>query len=455
MKFRSTRNNSPTLSFSDAMLMGLAPDGGLYVPESFPTLTANDFAGLTTASEIGHRLLAPFFVGDQLESALPSILKSALNFEMPLIRTKGGPETALQVLELFHGPTCAFKDIGARFLAACVEEKLKSSQRQATILVATSGDTGGAVAGAFFKKNNIKVVILYPNGGISARQEKQLTCWGENIRAFAVDGNFDDCQRMVKEAFTDVDLKSQQNLMSANSISIGRLLPQMIYYAQASLSVFRKTQKSAHFVIPSGNLGNSVAAMWARKIGLPIDEIVLATNANTAIKDFFASQVFRSKKTVATLANAMDVGNPSNVERLQDLFYPNNEQFNPRDHHLAAVTVSDQQIRETIKQGISKYNQIWCPHTATAVFAAATVGTSTQENLATDSISGSGVSEIPRLQKEQTVIVATAHPAKFEAIVEPLIGKPVAVPPELQKLITKNSPRFVISPTLEKLIEVI
>ncbi|MET0626009.1 MAG: pyridoxal-phosphate dependent enzyme, partial [Pyrinomonadaceae bacterium] len=267
IRFRSTRSRRPTLGLSEAMLTSIAPDGGLYVPERFPEFAADDFDGLESWRDIGARLLAPFFEGDALDAHLAEICEEAFNFPLPL---RDLDETTA-VLELFHGPTAAFKDVGARFLAACVS-RLPGRR---TVLVATSGDTGGAVAAAFHGRPDTRVRILFPLGKVSPRQRRQLTCWGDNVRAFAVRGDFDDCQRVVKTAFARRDWAESQGLLSANSINLGRLLPQAVYYAATSLAVWRQHGERASFVVPSGNLGNVTACFWARKVGLPIGDIVL------------------------------------------------------------------------------------------------------------------------------------------------------------------------------------
>lgn len=419
MKFISTRGQAPTLGFSQAMLQGLASDGGLYVPEKLPQFRLEDFDGIESLPQIAEKLLRPFLQGDPLESQLSEICQSAFNFPIPLKYLKN--HTA--VLELFHGPTCAFKDVGARFLAECLS-RTKNPSEMLTILVATSGDTGGAVAGAFYEKPGIEVMILFPKGKISSRQEKQLTAWGKNIHAFSVRGDFDDCQRMVKEAFQSPEWKRKKKLTSANSISVGRILPQMVYYAASSLWYFRKTGKKPGFIIPSGNIGNSMGALWTQAMGLPIRNIVLSLNANRSVSDFLASGEWKPQATIATLANAMDVGNPSNMERLRFLF-PNIETLQAK---LRAFSVNDSQIKATIQQGPERWGEVWCPHTATAVFV--------REKLS---------------DEPDWILVATAHPAKFETIVEPLIGTPLSVPPSLEKLLKQPSHATEIDNTLASL----
>ena len=317
MNYISTRGTAPAIGLSAAIAAGLAPDGGLYVPASLPQLSVSDFDGCETLPDVAAKLLAPFFVGDALADNLPAICAEAFAFAAPLRALKTPDDF---ILELFHGPTAAFKDFGARFLAACLRRIPRQSSQQLTILVATSGDTGAAVAAAFHDVPGFRVVILYPDGRVSPRQAHQLGCFGGNVRALRVAGTFDDCQAMVKRALGDAALRETMPLSSANSISLGRLLPQMAYYAKAALAHYREQNTLLNFVVPTGNLGNALAGMLARACGLPIGRIVLATNANRTLHDFFAGAAFTPRASIATLANAMDVGNPSNFERLRWLY---------------------------------------------------------------------------------------------------------------------------------------
>ena len=410
MRFASTQAADRTVTLSQALEQGLAVDGGLYVPVSLPQADIPASSPIQSLPLLAQHLLEPFFAGDSLHAALPEIAREAFNFAAPLTPLKGGAES-VEVLELFHGPTAAFKDFGARFLAGCLGHQAQGT-RPTTILVATSGDTGAAVAAAFHRRPGFKVVILYPQGRVSARQEQQLACWDDNVETVAVAATFDECQQWVKRAFRDDALRERHRLSSANSINIGRLLPQIIYHAAASLDVKRRTGGPASFIVPSGNLGNVVACVWARAMGLPIAEIVLAHNANRAVPDFFESGAFEPRPSVATLASAMDVGDPSNLARLR-LLYPD---LDVMRHELAAVSISDEQIRTRIRADYSTYGRVWCPHTAVAAEAYA---------------------ELPQeLRRERHwVIVATAHPAKFNEIVEPLIGGPIAIPASLATLL--------------------
>ena len=335
------------------------------------------------------------------------------------------------MLELFHGPTAAFKDFGARFLAASLERIPRTDPRRLTILVATSGDTGGAVAAAFYQRPWVDVVVLYPQGLVSPRQEKQLACWGKNVRTLAVAGTFDDCQRMVKEAFVDPVLGRDLLLSSANSINVGRLLPQMVYYAQSSLELFRRDGRAPNYIVPSGNLGNVAACLWARKAGLPIGEVMLATNANLTVPDFLRTGEWQPRPSLATLASAMDVGNPSNMERLRWLF-PHLDDLRGA---FSAHSVSDDEIRASIKRDYAEYGQTWCPHTATAAHL---------------------YRQLPaERRKERWVLVGTAHPAKFNDVVEPLIGAEVPVPAALADLLSLPSLQQDVAPRLDDLRNVL
>jgi threonine synthase len=355
-------------------------------------------------------LLAPFFADDALAPHLPAICAEAFNFAAPL-QALATPDDF--VLELFHGPTAAFKDFGARFLAACMRRLPRTTQQPLTILVATSGDTGAAVAAAFAGVADFRVVILYPDGRVSPRQAHQLGCFGGNVAALRVAGSFDDCQRLVKQAFADAELRARLPLSSANSISLGRLLPQMSYYAQAALAHVRVHGQPLNFVVPTGNLGNALACILTRAIGLPIGEIALATNANRTLPDFFAGSDYAARASIATLANAMDVGAPSNFERLRWLY--------PDDAALRAAfrvaAFDDDAIRATIRRRHREHGEVFCPHTATAI--------AMLEQLRRDGATGAWVA------------AATAHPAKFDSIVETLIDKSVPVPDALAELLAR------------------
>lgn len=422
MRFVSTRGGSDAVSFSDAIVRGLAPDGGLYVPSAWPSQSLDALPSGDLPSVAAH-MIAPFLDGDALQSELPEITREAFNFPAPVVEVDAA--RGLSLLELFHGPTAAFKDFGARFLAACMVRLRKSAPRRLRILVATSGDTGGAVAAAFHNKPGVDVVVLFPKGLVSPTQQHQLTCWGGNVRAFAVHGTFDDCQRLVKLAFADESWRTQFDLSSANSINLGRLLPQMTYFGAASLAHWRKTGVRPAFVVPSGNLGHATACVWARKIGLPIGEIVLAHNINRAMPDLLASGEWRPRASVATLASAMDVGEPSNAERLRHLF-PDAAALREA---VSADVVADDTIRARIREGYERYGQIWCPHTAVGV----------------------EVFERRQPHLRPAIVAATAHAAKFTETVAPLLGRDPPVPPSLAGLFARPAACDEIAPDLKAL----
>lgn len=412
MMFVSTRGNSPAVSLSAAIAAGLAPDGGLFVPAAMPKLDVQAFDGNTSLAAVAATLLDPFFENDALADALDDICREAFTFDASL-RPLATPDDLM--LELFHGPTAAFKDFGARFLVACMRRMPRRDARPTTIIVATSGDTGAAVAAAFHRVDGFRVVVLYPDGRVSPRQAHQLGCFGDNVRAFRVDGSFDDCQRMAKHALSDAALQADVPMTSANSISLGRLLPQMAYYAHAALTHHQEKSTLLNFAIPTGNLGNALACILARAMGLPIGQIALATNANRTLHDFFAGDDYAPRESIATLANAMDVGAPSNFERLRWL-YPD-----PRELRRAFTVdlVDDATIEETIRTRYRTFGEILCPHTATAMHAL--------ERLRRDGA------------RDDWAVVSTAHPAKFERVVEPLIGREVPIPPPLAALLARPS----------------
>ncbi len=422
--FTNTGDGTAHLTASEAMAQGLASDGSLFVPSHYPSLTVEHFAADETVPEIAATLLAPFFAQDPLQSRLPEICAEAFDFPIPLKRLTDDTS----VLELFHGPTAAFKDVGARFLAASLSRMNEGFDEPLTILVATSGDTGGAVAAAFVGKPNVEVIILYPKGGVSWRQERQLTCWTGNITTFAVAGPFDACQRMVKQAFDHDWWAEHRRLTSANSINIGRLLPQMVYYAAASLWHWREHGDEPCFIVPSGNVGNVCACIWAKQCGLPIGRVLLATNANATVKEYMETGEWRPRDSVTTIANAMDVGNPSNMERLRHL-WPTIAQMRAG---IDVELVRDPEIRAQIKRGERVWGEVWCPHTACAVHV--------REHIADD---------------HHWVMVATAHPAKFDIIVEPLVGHTVPVPDELAKLLDAPNHAHDLAPTLDALTDAV
>jgi threonine synthase len=403
----------------------LARDGGLYVPGRWPTVTPDDCAAAVGLPAIAVRLIAPFAVGDALNPQLPQVIRGA--FDFPIALTPIDAEQRYSVLELFHGPTAAFKDFGARFLASSLAVLRSDGDPVLQIMVATSGDTGGAVAAAFYRRAGTAVTVLFPQGLVSPTQQQQLTCWGENVRSLAVRGTFDDCQRLVKQAFADAELSRRYELSSANSINLGRLLPQAAYYAWASLEHWRREHVLTNFIVPTGNLGNALACVWARQLGLPIGRVVLACNANRTVPDYFASGQWSPRSSVATLASAMDVGNPSNMERLRHLYGDAS-----RADFISASSIDDATIQQRISADFAHYGRIWCPHTAVAAETYARL-------TAAERAAG------------PWVIVATAHPAKFAEIVTPLVGSALDIPQNLRDLYAKPSHFDVIAADLAAL----
>jgi threonine synthase len=408
MNFISTRGRTPPTAIDAALSAGLAPDGGLYVPERFATLAQP--LDTDTLADTAHAVLAPYFEHSALKPDLAEICARAYSFDAPLRPLARADDW---LLELFHGPTAAFKDYAARFLAEALAGLKAQSEAATTILVATSGDTGAAVAAAFHRRAGFNVIILYPDGRVSPRQAHGLGCWGDNVRALRVDGDFDACQRLAKQALSDEDLRAQRPLSSANSISLGRLLPQAAYYAHAASRHYAQRGEPLNFIVPTGNLGNACAAFVAKRMGLPIGEIRLATNANDTLPRYFAGADYAAQPTRATLANAMDVGAPSNFERLRH-WHRDDAQLRAA---IQADDVDDATIVDTIRAAPQRHGVVPCPHTAT----------------------GLHVLETLRAQGDERpwAVVATAHPAKFDSIVEPLIGHAVQPPPALAESLAR------------------
>jgi len=426
LRFVSSRGNAPPVTLSEAIKQGLAPDGGLYVPTRLPAVDPAACGDVSRLPQVARGALAGFFDGDPLQPLLGEIVDAALNLPAPT--TAVGAVDPLFALELYHGPTAAFKDFGARFLAESLQRLEHSAEQPLTILVATSGDTGGAVAAAFHRRPWVRVVVLYPKGLVSPRQEQQLTCWGDNVLSLRIDGTFDDCQRLVKEAFVDPALRLRHRFSSANSINIGRLLPQTVYYAASSLDIERRTRAKASYIVPAGNLGNAFAAVWARALGFPIGRIVLAHNINRTVPDFLETGVWQPRPSIATLASAMDVGNPSNMERIRAR-YPTVDAIRGQ---LSAGSVDDATIRARIGEDFMHYGREWCPHTATAAQVYSRLS--------------------PAERRDRPwVLVATAHPAKFNEIVEPIIGKSVTIPDSLDRLLRLPRHFVDVPPTLKAL----
>ena len=430
MRYFSTRGAGP-VSLDDALRLGIASDGGLFLPEELPTFAIDDFDDAETIPDVARVLLAPFFDGSSLQADLEAILAETFSFPIPATPLPfEGHDVSL--LELYHGPTVAFKDVGAGFLAACLSRLEGKVDDPLTILVATSGDTGGAVAAAFDGRPGMRVVVLFPDGRVSERQAHQLCCWSDNVISLKVDGSFDECQALVKGAMADADLSARHRFSSANSINIGRLMPQSTYYADASIRHFRRTGNKPGFIIPTGNLGNAFACIMAREMGLPIGPVILATNANRTIVDYFESLEWLPRASLQTLASAMDVGDPSNMERLRHLV----GDADVLRERLGVLSVDDEQIRTSIRQDYSDFGFATCPHTATATW--------TWRHL-----------EPAVADSADWILVATAHPAKFETIVEPLIGDAVPVPPELAELLERPARATAIEPSLAALAKVL
>jgi threonine synthase len=411
----STRGED-SASIDEAILNGLAKDGGLYVPEFFPQYDINKFYDLKHLSAFSSHLLAPFFTNSRIQVDEP-FCKQVFSFPLTLHPFNDKK----YVLELFHGPTLSFKDFGARFFAQCLQvlssNRYSHTQSQTIVLVATSGDTGSAVASALDGKQNITGIVLFPKGKISLRQQSQITCWGDNIKAVAVLGTFDQCQQMVKKAFQhheqshDPKAHVPANLTTANSINIARLLPQVIFYAYASILDAKEQQALANFIVASGNLGNVTACYWAKAMGFPIDTILIANNANQVLSDYLDSGQYEPRPSIKTLANAMDVGNPSNIERLLYLF-PTFDEFKK---NVNAISVQDKEIEQAIRDCYQEHHYVICPHTATTYHRLQEVD-----------------------ESKPWIITATAHPAKFHEIIEPLLDISVPVPESLQKLLARE-----------------
>lgn len=426
MPYVSTRGlDAPPISLGEAVARGLALDGGLYVPTALPSMSREAFAALRggTVAEIATALIAPLAAETFDAATLSRLMASALDFPVPLVRLDDG----LFVLELFHGPTLAFKDFGARTMARWLAA-VAAPEREGpplTVLVATSGDTGGAVAQAFHGVTGTRVVVLYPHGRVSRVQEVQFTTLGDNVRAVAVDGTFDDCQRLVKAAFADAALRAAHRLTSANSINIGRLLPQMSYYASAVLQL-PADAPAPTIVVPSGNLGNLTAGVMAVRRGTPIGHFLSATTINDPFPRYLTSGTFAPQDAVPTLASAMDVGHPSNLERLQWLF---DGDAAAMARAISGDVVDDDAVRRAIASTAERYGYVADPHTAVGLVAAGRAP----------------ASGAPR------IVLSTAHPAKFPEVVEPVLGRAVAVPPALADRLSLPVVATRIPPRLDAL----
>jgi len=416
MNFYSLTNHSHKVSFKDAVIRGLAPDKGLYFPESVTKLPSDFIKNIHDFSneEIAYRVIRQF-VGDEIpQKELETIISETLTFDFPLVQI----EENIATLELFHGPTMAFKDVGARFMAKCLEYFNKDKEQKITVLVATSGDTGGAVASGFLGVSGVEVVILYPQGKVSNIQEKQLTTLGQNITALEVDGVFDDCQDMVKTAFLDTEIN--RTLTSANSINIARWLPQMFYFFFAYKQV-QHLNKELIFSVPSGNFGNICAGIMAQKIGLPVKHFIASTNVNDTVVNYLKSGHYEPKPSVATISNAMDVGNPSNFIRILELF---NNDINQLKQNFSSYSFTDIETRNAMKSLYKTSNYIADPHGAVGYL---------------------GLNEYELNVNEYGIFLETAHPVKFLDIVEETIQTKVAIPEQIQSVINKEKKSIRIS----------
>lgn len=408
MNYYSTNNKNKTYSFKQAFIKGLADDNGLFVPEQIPQLPASFFETIDTLTlpQIAVEVLTPFISNDLTTQEIKRICETTFTFEIPLVRV----EEQVYSYELFHGPTAAFKDVGARFLANCYAV-LGDKNKKSLLLVATSGDTGSAVANAFLGIGNVEAVILYPHHKVSPMQEKQFASLGENITALAVEGTFDDCQYLVKQAFLDEELKTTFQLSSANSINIARWLPQSVYYfyAYAQLKKQLKGSESPLVIsVPTGNLGNLTAGLLAKKMGLPVRYFIAATNDNNTIPEFLRSGVYTPKASVQTISNAMDVGNPSNYSRLLYLY---DNDYNAICEEVKGFYLNDEATKTALIKVNTEKKYLMDPH--------GTVGYVALKKIITE--------------KEIGIFLETAHPAKFSEVVEPLINRPVALPESLKK----------------------
>lgn len=407
MKLYSTKNKSSFVSLAKAVLKGLPDDNGLFMPEQIPQLPKEFIQNIKNYSfqEIAFIVCKTMFADTIPDEDLKEIVYESINFPAPLVKL----DEQKYILELFHGPSLAFKDFGARFMARLMSYFDRGNDDELVILVATSGDTGGAVAAGFYKTPGIKVVILYPSGKVSHLQEQQLTTLGHNITALEIDGTFDDCQALVKKAFLDKELTSKIRLTSANSINIARLIPQSFYYFEAYKQL--ENPKNVVFCIPSGNFGNLTAGLFAAKMGLPVHKFIAATNANNVVPEYLEHGEYRPRASTRTISNAMDVGNPSNFARMEDLF---GFTWNNMKQEIVGFSYNDEETEEGMKEVDSKYNYIIDPHGAVGYNA---LNEYQQEN-----------------EDTQGIILETAHPSKFLPDVERVLSKEIEVPERLAEL---------------------
>lgn len=407
MNFYSTNNPSHRVDLAEAVLRGLPPDNGLYMPETISSLPVEFWEGAKEMEfvELAFEMTRQLITGSMSDQDLQTIVSNACRFDAPLVKVEDR-----YVLELFHGPTLAFKDFGASFMAQLMGWLVKDKQEKLRILVATSGDTGGAVAAGFFNVPGIEVTILYPKGKVSPLQERQLTTWGGNIRALEIDGVFDDCQALVKRAFLDEKLRKSLNLSSANSINIARLIPQSWYYARAWQQLPVNTPDPV-FCIPSGNFGNLTGGVFANRLGLPVHRFLAASNENKVVPEFLLNGEYQPKASVQTLSNAMDVGNPSNVARLQDLWGTTAEAWQSK---MGSISISDKETLATMAKVKAETGYTLDPHGA--------VGWAAMNHLKKD------------WEGHPGILLETAHPAKFAEVVEHALNSPAPTAESLEAL---------------------
>ena len=426
MRYYSLNRQSASVDFQAATVAGQAPDGGLYFPESIPRFSTDFLRELKTIprAEVAYEVIQPYVGATIPEKELRRICAETVDFDFPLV-----PLTdRIAALELFHGPTLAFKDVGARFMSRCLGYFSRQQAAPITVLVATSGDTGGAVADGFLGVPGVEVVILYPSGKVSPLQEKQLTTLGQNITALEVRGNFDDCQQLVKQAFPDPVVAQRRQLTSANSINVARWLPQQLYYLFA-LQQWPHTAPPV-VAVPSGNFGNLCAGLLAHASGLPIGHFIAACNANDAVPNYLRTGAFAARPAVATLSNAMDVGNPSNFGRILELF---GQQHGALSELVSGATITDAQTQATIRRTHQQTGYLPDPHGAVALLAL--------ENYLTKHPAAHGF------------FLETAHPIKFPEVVEPVIGAAVPVPESVRGLLSKPKQSILLEPRYEALQE--
>jgi threonine synthase len=420
LKFISTNKKAEPSTFLEAMRRGLAPDGGLYMPESIPHLSDDFWNRLHEMNfhDISFEIVRPYLSDELSDAEIQTVIQESLHFPVQMKTVQEG----LDILELFHGPTLAFKDFGARFMARLFSEKAQKDQNEVTILVATSGDTGSAVAHGFYQIPGVQVCLLYPKGKVSRLQEQQMATLGENIRVLEVDGTFDDCQAMVKKAFVDQQLNRQMDLSSANSINIARLLPQSLYYVFAYGELQKRGVNDVVFSVPSGNFGNLTGGLLAMKMGMPVQTFLAATNVNDVVPQYLNGSGYRPRRSVQTIANAMDVGDPSNFVRIQSLFEQSDSMIRK---HLKGYSFSDEETRTAIGELYEKTGYLACPHTAIGYLAAKKHQSNKED-------------------ERHTVVLSTAHPVKFRDVIEPLIHEQIEVPERLQKWMMREKKSVAI-----------